>query len=268
MKYTIILFLYATPVLNNHLSLPLQEVWRALALLEGKTLGAVLRGRRRDLSGTPGFLSVAAMGQHLIEKFGEDLGRTGAWISNLEHDRAKLIKLLPEVRLELLKLYRLTDEELARLDERFGLGLPLQKTVYLNNSGSDSSTSAMVWFTDVLNAEAGERLPVPRTFLESKGVDEKDCEAILITDGILMPESIRAVFPSGMFLVCTPKADIKASSTLVYRCGEKYALLPNGMRHNRVPVMNADGSEGNFVGQDDDRLEFLGVSIARIYPDE
>jgi hypothetical protein len=258
----------ASVQISTPLSWPTREHW-LLAWLEGDTLGKVLSTVRGDWGRrTPGYLSQLKMAIKLAKDHGDYAPSQGT-ISNIENDAKSIMDLHPEVRLDLLRLYPLSEIQIKELDERFKLKLPLvHKTEYLNNSGIDTPNSAMVWFTDVLNAAAETRLPVPKAYLESKGVDERDCEAILITDGVLMPESVRSVFPSGMFLVCTPKVEIKSTSTLVYRCGKEYVVLPSASKQARVPVMSADGKNGDFVSHDDERLEFLGVSIVRSYPDE
>lgn len=252
-------------MLTNHLSLPLKEVWRALAILEGRTLGEVLRVRRGDLKDTPGFLSVAAMGQALIEEYGPDLGRTGAWVSSLEHDRAKIIKLLPEVRLKLLRLYRFTDKELEDLNARFNLKLPLaSKSEYLNKLGTTPPNSVIVWINEVSGGEGGS-YPMRREALEREGVAQEDVRAFRIDDDVLMPQTLRDSLSGGTVLFCTTKVTPETGNLMAYICRDdgKKVVLQHSNKKIRIPVTSADSTEGDFVSEDDVRLEFIGVSIGR-----
>ena len=239
--------------------------WFALAWLEGETLGAILKERRADLDEQSGFLSQTKMSVELKRKF-KKLAPSQSTISNIENEAKDISDFYPEVILELLKLYHFTEEELNTLNERFSLKLPLSReSNYLNNIGTTDQFSATVFINDVLNAGAGERLPVPKSYLEEKGVEEKDCRALLIDDNVLMPEVLRTALPSGMYLVITEAADPKPESLMAYKCGSKYVVLRNDSSENKVPVMTLDGAEGDFVSKSDERLAYLGVSIGRFF---
>ena len=226
------------------------------SLGDAKNLAQLLRERRADLKGSNNEVTQS--------EIADAIRQSQAQVWKLEQNQVDITKWFPERQLALLRAYRFTDTEIRDLSDRYGLAV----TEYLNNLVSSSSNSAIVWFTDVLNAGVGERLPVPRTFLESKGVKEEDCEALLISGEVLMAESVRPALPTGAYLVVSSKAKPLAGRFLVYEHKElnSYVVFRYVEAPVRVPEMKADGSAGNFMGPDDANLKFVGVSIASINP--
>ncbi len=253
----------ASGTINKHLSWAFEECF-VLASLEGETLGEILSARRDDLKGTPKFLSQGQMTKRVRQEFGEKALSQGR-VSYFENDLADFMTLQPEIRLSLLKLYHFTEQELNTLNDRFSLRLPLaRESVYLNKSGSDPLKSAIVWIND-LAGERGGSYPMDRETLEREGVTAEDCKGFVVDADVLMPEPLRDMIPDKTVLFCTPKVTPKVDNLLTYTCRDsgKKVLIQHSERGTRVPVMSADGSDADFVSENDERLEFVGVSIGR-----
>lgn len=94
-----------------------------MAWIEGETLGEVLSSVREDWGRrTPGYLSQLKMAATLEKVHGKYAPSQGT-ISNIENDLYDIMDLQPDVRLDLLKLYPLKDNQIAELDQRFSLRL-------------------------------------------------------------------------------------------------------------------------------------------------
>jgi hypothetical protein len=249
---------YATPLLNNHLSCSLREVWRVLALLESKTINEVLKIRRKDQRDAPGFPTIAEMGTILKEKF-EDDGRTGSWINLVEHGHANIMKLKAEVRLELLKLYRFTDDEIAQLDERFGLKLPDVKNSTLVQPFSELGLIS-VRVLDDSNVEDTELV------FESmiKGRDPEDCFAVRAREGVLRCEKVYTRYGEGALFVFVKNEKPKQGQTAVYQLKDTGDLLICIYLETPPAFMvydYANPQKFEAINPNDERLEFMGALL-------
>jgi transcriptional regulator with XRE-family HTH domain len=251
----------ASPSINNRLQWTFEGDC-FLSWFEASHISRLLKERRKDIKNRLDYMTQGEMAEYLNEKLGYQVISQGT-ISNIENNRNKadIMNLPAQARLELLKLYRFTDDQIAELDKRFNLNLPLHKTVYLNNLGTDASNSAIVWFSNIRNAEPGEAFPVRKESLE--GIPEDRFNNLMIAENVLLPPALSGKLVLGTVLFCTPDAEPRDTDTLAYkyRDQERYVVLE---RHNLsapTGVVSVNGGYADVIQREDPRLEFLGVTL-------
>jgi hypothetical protein len=256
----------ASPTMNTLLSLSPRELW-ALAWLEGQTLGEVLKTVRKDWGRrTPGYLSQLKMAAMLEKVHGEYAPSQGT-ISNIENDLVPIYDLHESVRLDLLKLYPLSDEQIAELDERFELRLPKPSNV--ENFTSDGPVFLGnvdgVTIRNVGNPdEGGYTLPLDAL----QGRDSDNCFFVTATGGILACPEVRAAHSplTKIFFDRTKKPEEGSMVAYKIKGEESYVLKVWHEKPPPVPVTVQTYDETRYVVlyPNDPVLEQLGTKFSHL----
>ena len=258
--------------MNNGLSSGYKEA-HPLAWLEGKTIGEVLKERRKDLQGKSDFLSQGRMSQELKKRFARRAPSQGT-ISYIENDTSFPIDLHPEVRLALLRLYAFTDRELETLNERFCLELPLYANAPRLDSFNHTSeipdisksktfhSVNMVTLKSMGNFIEGG-YAVPDVLLKGR-ISERVIAVAVAGDTLVCPE-VRRKYQSKQVLLFDTTLEPSEGDTVLYQLEEDERPILRAYRQQAgvITVQTTDNSDA-LILRPDDKVRRIGVKFSAV----
>lgn len=176
---------------------------------EATTLGEILRHQIEAYRGTATPISQADIAA--------EVGIHQGTLSRIQNDRADTVyRLRPDQVLTLLRGYRLSDQEVMRVAERFNLQLPLQFTIYMQKQENDllqrelSRRLVDVRHFGIVNAgmsnvEHGEETGMRAILADYlDGSDPDNCFLLEVSGDSMTCEDVRKSIPPGSTLIVDP----------------------------------------------------------------